>query len=271
MLTTTTIVLLLILTAFIVGILSALFGIGGGVILIPALLFLFPNLTPQELIGTSFGMILLNALINFRTFWRKGHRLNQKILWSLGSGIALGVPFGAALSSSLETEQFQQIFGAFLLLIAIKNQFFTPEVNPDKPFPSFWLMLFFGSQIGIVAGLTGIGGGSMILPALMMLTPLPLWALSFHSQALMLFAAIPALPSLILLNQDMETTASVVLAPLNALSTGPIHWGLVLIFAIGPLAGSPIGLKLASKITPNQLKLLFSLLLTGIGFRFIFS
>lgn len=270
MLTTTTIVLLLILMAFIVGILSALFGIGGGVILIPALLFLFPDLTPQELIGTSFGMILLNALINFRTFWRKGHRLNQKVLWSLGCGIALGVPFGAGFSSSLDTAQFQLIFGCFLLLIALKNQFFTPEVDPDKPFPSFWVLLFFGSQIGIIAGLTGIGGGSMILPALMMLTPLPLSALSFHSQALMLFAAIPALPSLMLLNRNMETV-SVVLAPLNALSTGPIHWALVLIFAIGPLAGSPIGLRLASKISPNQLKFLFTLLLTGIGIRFIFS
>ena len=74
-----------------IGFISSLFGVGGGVIAVPLLFFLFPHFPPQTIIGCSLCSISLNSLINLRNFFHHGIRPNPRILVPILIFSALGV------------------------------------------------------------------------------------------------------------------------------------------------------------------------------------
>jgi uncharacterized membrane protein YfcA len=101
------------------GVLSGLLGIGGGIILIPALV-LFIGLTQQEAQGTT--LILLTApfgLLAALTYYRSGYA-DLKIAAILGAGFFFGAFFGAKIATNVPNVLLEKIFGVALLLIALR-------------------------------------------------------------------------------------------------------------------------------------------------------
>jgi uncharacterized protein len=101
------------------GVLSGLLGIGGGIILVPALVLLV-SLTQQEAQGTT--LILLTApfgLLAALTYYRSGYA-DLKIAAILGVGFFFGAFFGAKIATNVPNVLLEKIFGVALLLIALR-------------------------------------------------------------------------------------------------------------------------------------------------------
>jgi len=101
------------------GLLAGMFGIGGGIIIGPALM-LWARFAPQMATGTSLGALLLPVgALGAWEYYRRGHLNITASLW-IALGLFIGAWFGARLAQSLSGPQLQKAFAVFLVLIAIR-------------------------------------------------------------------------------------------------------------------------------------------------------
>jgi uncharacterized protein len=117
-------VAILALIGLAAGVLSGLFGIGGGVIIVPLLILLL-GFTAQQAVGTSLAALLLPVgLGGAIQYWQAGqvNILNAAIL---AFGLLIGAFIGARLGLSLPTEGLQRAFGVLLVVIGIRLAFFS--------------------------------------------------------------------------------------------------------------------------------------------------
>jgi len=115
---------LLVIVGLAAGVLSGLFGIGGGVIIVPALVLLL-GFTAQQAAGTSLGALLLPVgLLGFLEYWRAGEvsLINALVL---AVGLLLGAFVGARLGLSLPSEIVQRGFGILLVLFGLRMVIWT--------------------------------------------------------------------------------------------------------------------------------------------------
>jgi uncharacterized protein len=104
------------------GVLSGLFGIGGGIVIVPALI-LIARMQPQMATGTSLGALLLPVgLLGAWQYYQKGS-LNVSVALWIALGIAIGAFFGAQLALRLPAATLQRIFAVFLVLVAVRLWF----------------------------------------------------------------------------------------------------------------------------------------------------
>jgi uncharacterized protein len=101
------------------GVLSGLFGIGGGILIIPALIFLasFPT---KLALGTSLGAMLLPVgLLGAYAYYQQGN-LNIKASLLIGVGLFLGAYVGARLAQHLSGPTLQRMFAVFIVIMAVR-------------------------------------------------------------------------------------------------------------------------------------------------------
>lgn len=110
-------ILVFIAIGFFSGILSGLFGIGGGLVIVPALIFL-ARLTPITATGTSLAALLLPVgALGVWEYYKKGN-LNIPAALFVAVGLVLGVWIGARLAQQLSPVQLKRAFAVFLVLVA---------------------------------------------------------------------------------------------------------------------------------------------------------
>ncbi|MFL5486684.1 MAG: TSUP family transporter [Gemmatimonadaceae bacterium] len=111
--------ILFIVIGLAAGVLAGLFGIGGGIIIGPALI-LWARFAPQTATGTSLAALLLPVgALGAWEYYRRGHLNIAAALW-IALGLFLGTWFGARIAQSLSGPQLQKAFAIFLVLIAIR-------------------------------------------------------------------------------------------------------------------------------------------------------
>ena len=111
--------ILYILIGVAAGVLSGLFGIGGGVVIVPALL-LVGRMTPLTATGTSLGALLLPVgALGAWEYYRKG-QLDLRVALLLAVGLFFGAFFGAKFAQLLTPVQLKRAFAVFLVLVAIR-------------------------------------------------------------------------------------------------------------------------------------------------------
>jgi uncharacterized membrane protein YfcA len=120
---TITTIILLILIGLAAGFLSGLIGIGGGVIIIPALVMLF-GFSQKMAQGTSLGILLLPVgVLAVMQYYKQGY-LNVNYAVIIALAFVLGGFLGSKLALSLSDEKMKKIFAMVLILIAVKILFF---------------------------------------------------------------------------------------------------------------------------------------------------
>ncbi len=149
------------------GLLSGLFGIGGGVVLVPLLTLLLRF--PQRLAaGTSVAAILPAAVVG-----GIGYALQGNVDWiaaaCLAAGIIGGAQLGAYLLSRVPTAFLRWMFMAFLLGVIVSLWFVVPQRDDVIPMNLLIgaLLVVTGFVTGILSGLLGVGGGVVVVPILM--------------------------------------------------------------------------------------------------------
>ena len=161
----------MLLTAFPVGFFAGLFGIGGGLITVPFLFFIFQSLgvNPDYImhlaVGTSFSIIIPTSIVSVLTH-RKHEAVDLEIIKKYGFFVIIGVLSGTIFAALLNTKSLLLFFiiivyflGAYLLNLKDK----TKEIKLNfKLFPR----IFFGFVSGFISATMGIGGAIMNVPIL---------------------------------------------------------------------------------------------------------
>lgn len=116
-------ILALVIIGLAAGILSGMFGVGGGIIIVPALVF-FLGMTQHQAQGTSLGLMLLP--IGFLAAWNyyKSGNLNIKYGLIIAATFVVGGYFGSKLSLGIDQIILKRVFGILMIVVAIKMIFF---------------------------------------------------------------------------------------------------------------------------------------------------
>jgi uncharacterized protein len=124
-------ILIIIMVGVAAGILGGLVGVGGGIIIVPALVY-FIGFSQKTAQGTSLGLIMLPVgILGVLQYYKQGH-VDFKVVGILAIGFLIGSFFGSKFALSLPQETIKKIFAVLMVIIAIKMLFFDKEVNAAK-------------------------------------------------------------------------------------------------------------------------------------------
>ena len=160
-------VISLALVGIAAGLLSGLFGIGGGTIIVPALALWLSM--PQKLsAGTSVAAILPTAVVGAATYALQG-QVDWIAALALAVGIVAGAQLGSHLLAKLPVGAIQWGFMAFLAVVIVSLWFVVPQRGDriEISVLTVALLVLTGFITGILSGILGVGGGVVVVPALM--------------------------------------------------------------------------------------------------------
>jgi len=152
------------------GTMAGLLGVGGGLIIVPALIAIWQTTAAggvyemQMAIGTSLATIVLTSIASVRAHHLRGS-VQWDIFWRLTPGVVLGAWMGALLATQMSGESLKSIFGVFELLVAAQMAFGV-RAAPHRGLPGLVGTTAVGTGIGTVSAIIGIGGGTMTVPFL---------------------------------------------------------------------------------------------------------
>lgn len=152
------------------GTLSGLFGLGGGVLIVPALVVIFhwahfpSELAIHMAMGTSLATIIFTASSSTYGHYKQGS-VDWKIVCQLTTGIVIGAFSGSWLAHFINGRWLEWAFGVYLILIALKMLFAHQQVS-NRSMPSIWVTNCVGIFIGFKSAIFGVGGGTVTVPFL---------------------------------------------------------------------------------------------------------
>ena len=245
------------LTGAFAGLIAGVVGIGGGIIVVPALYYAFHQMQEIPLIyemhmasGTSLAIMIFTSQASIRAHRRQG-AIQWPIFYRLWPGIVTGTILGAIFAGFLPTSILKFIFGIVLLLIAI-NMLIHVQINYPRRFPRGWVNYVVSLLIGFKSGLLGIGGGTVIIPYL------NYCGMDTHR--------IPGVSSLCTFTVAIIGTIAFIItgsqeAGLPSFCTGYVYWPAVIWVAIPSVLFAPVGAHLTYALPVQQLKYGFTAIL----------
>ena len=161
-------ILLMVPTAAIAGFFAGFFGIGGGIITVPVLFYIFTNFGIDQdyvmhlAVGTSFSIIIPTAVVSVYTHY-KYSAVDLNIVKNYGPFVIFGVIIGTTIAATLETKSLMIFF--VIVLYSLSIHFFFQRENIKKKITfNFITKTVLGSIVGFISSLTGIGGAIMNIP-----------------------------------------------------------------------------------------------------------
>lgn len=237
--------------ALLVGLSLGLMGSGGSILTVPVLIYLAGE-QEKVAIAESLGIVGAISLAGFVPYAFK-----KQVHWR--SVILFGLPgmagtYGGAIIAGYVSGTFQLILFAGVMVVAAVMMFLDDKkTNPSGKVDishAWWKIVLEGLAVGILTGLVGVGGGFLIVPALVLLGGLPM------NLAIGTSLAIIALKSFSGFYKYIEVLADLGLA---------INWELVFIFSLIGAVGSFVGKTIGSKISNDGLKKGFAIFLIFMG------
>jgi uncharacterized membrane protein YfcA len=122
-------IIILIIIGIAAGMLSGLVGIGGGIIIVPALVYIL-GFSQKNAQGTSLGLLLLPVFIVSLLYYYKAGYVNVKAIPFLAVGFLVGGYFGSKLALALPDLTVKKIFAILMIIVAIKMLFFDKMKEP---------------------------------------------------------------------------------------------------------------------------------------------
>lgn len=265
--------LLLIGIGLFVGFIGTLIGAGGGFILVPILLLIFPHVHPDAITSVSLAIVFLNASSGSIAYARM-RRIDYKTALIFALATIPGAVLGAYLTSYIPQQTFHFLLGAILILIAIfllTKPDFRSKNKPrqtgslvhrtvvDNKGHSYsysynkWTGIIISFVVGYLSSLLGIGGGIIHVPALTSLLNFPIHVATATSH---LILAIMALAG---------TIVHIIEGTLKG------QWLTILYLGVGVIAGAQGGAYFSHHAKPSWIirALAFALLLVGIRIIFL--
>lgn len=256
--------LLYLLLGACAGVLAGLFGVGGGIIIVPVLVFSFtlqgfdPSILTHLAVGTSLATIIFTSVNAVREHQRRGAVRWPIFAW-MTLGILLGAGVGALTAEAISGPNLQKIIGVFALLVALQM---TLDLRPkaSRDVPGKLGLTLAGSVIGWASAIFGIGGGSLTVPFLTWRS-VPMQQAVATSSACGLPIAVASAISFMILGWHDPL--------LPAHSLGFVYLPALLGIALTSMVFARFGARLAHRPSARLLKRLFAGLLFVVGLTFL--
>jgi uncharacterized membrane protein YfcA len=251
---------LLTVFGFLIGILASMTGVGGGVFIVPILIFFCGFVEFNAATGTSLATIIFTAIAS--TFnYAKQKRVYYKTGLILVITTAPGAYIGAWFAT-IKGEFLPIVFGVFLILVATrtiisllrkKTQGKAQNVKTDTELIHSGKTIAFGVGLGffggIASGLLGIGGGTLIVPIMTFALGMPIHYATATSMFTMIFTSISAVT--------------------KYYQSNLINFPVALTLAAGSIIGAQVGAYTSKKLSGRNLTLIFSIILMIAGAKMI--
>ncbi len=258
---------LLSFSAFFVGIVAALTGVGGGVFVVPLLSLVF-GFSVHGAVGTSLAVIVFTSLASTLGYSRQ-RRIDYKIGLILAFTSIPGAFLGAYLTMLISTRLLGLIFGFFLVLVAfqmifqlgfsrlrfsaVRGGWHRKIVDSEGMIFEYDARVILGLALsffgGLSSGLLGIGGGSVIVPILYFTMGVPMHVTVATSMFIMIFTSISGV--------------------VTHISLGNVRFNYAIYLCIGVIFGAQLGVHIAKRISGKNLRRIFGLVLFLISINMI--
>ncbi|QOL25554.1 sulfite exporter TauE/SafE family protein [Thalassotalea sp. LPB0316] len=261
-----TIILVCAILGMSVGFLAGLLGIGGGLIIVPALVYLLPIFGIEEHLVLPISLATsLAAIVVTSSSAAFAHHKNGNIPWQLTKPLMVAVSVGAITGSYiaelLSAKALTSFFAGAVLVLAI-YMLISIKVERTKPYPKQWKVNVIGVITGVIGSLMGISGGVILIPTLSYLS-IPV------RQAIGMATACGLMVALF---------GSIGFVLTGTQQTGLPQWSLGYIYLpalLGIISTSflfaPVGVKLATKLPVRTLKKLFASFLMLLAIEMLLS
>jgi len=247
------------------GLLSGLLGIGGGLVVVPALAMTFTSMhmdanVMQIATATSLAIMVFTTLSSTFSHARK-EAIDWTIGWHVGIGVVAGALIGRMISDRLASDHLGVIFVISVFYIALRmfKPYQAPKESAEKtPLPLWWLA---GSGIGVFASLLGLGGGVLMVPFL----------LKCH-QPMQRAVAISCFSGFLV--AVASTIRACFLNPPEVVLDhmfGQIYWPAWLTISIASTLAAPLGVKLAHHLPAAKLKKVFAIFLVFVSLHMLYQ
>jgi uncharacterized membrane protein YfcA len=259
----TTLVLYLVLGAL-AGVVAGLFGIGGGLLIVPVLIFSFElqgisdSVLTHMAVATSLATIVITSISSVRAHHQRG-AVRWELFRPLGVGILLGAVLGVTTAVQLSGPVLQLTIGVFVLLVALQMALnLKPSAGEARPTtPELGTA---GVGIGWASAIFGIGGGTLTVPYLN-------WRRVAMQQAVATSAAC-GLP-IALMGAATNMALGWGASELPPWSLGYVYLPAFAGIVLASSLTAPVGARLAHSLPQAKLKKVFALFLLAVSLRFI--
>jgi len=265
--------LILIAIGFIAATIGSMVGLGGGIIIVPSLLFISANnlltinLQPQNAVGISLMVIIINAVsATVYNLKQKTVDMQSGMFFFIASGLAAII--GSLVNEYLNIQQFYILFGLLMLsitfLLAYRNKIKLKGVKSDVQREytdqqgnvynygyNKKIGFIIAGLAGLLGGLFGIGGGAILVPVMVVLFSFPPHVATATSMFI------------ILLSASLGSISHIVL--------GNIIFSYVLIIGIGAFIGGRLGSYFAGKLSSNSLVAALRVVIVIIAIQMIYK
>jgi uncharacterized protein len=267
--------ILIVMIGFLSAFIGSIAGLGGGIIFVPAILIMaqffdqFSWATPQAIVGMSLLVMIFTGLSSTFAYIRyKRVDLKSGAIFLIGS--IPGSLFGVWINRYIEGESFKMYFGILMLFISvmffIRKKLTTSRfANRTKGFQRVFthkgetftysypipFALAIAFIVGTCSGLFGIGGGSLMVPTMILLFGFPA------------HIAAPTSMFMIFISSSISSIAHI--------SLGHIVWEYALFFIPGAWIGGTVGAKVSQKMKNNTIEWVLRILIILVGINLIWE
>jgi uncharacterized membrane protein YfcA len=248
------------------GILAGLLGVGGGLVIVPILIYGFTlqgfsyDVMMHLALGTSLASIMFTSISSFMAHHRMG-TVHWDIVRKITLGILVGTFLGSCVASKLPTAYLSVFFVIFLYFVAIQ-MILDRKPRPSRQLPGILGMFGVGNVIGAVSSFVGIGGGSLSVPFMVWCNVPVLHAIG-TSAAIGFPIAVAGM---------LGYLYSGLHAPnLPDYCLGYVYLPALAGIVCASMLTAPLGARLAHRLPVRKLKLVFAVLLTIMGTRVLFG
>lgn len=258
--------LLYLMLGAVAGFLAGLFGIGGGLVIVPVLIFSFvaqgmsPEILAHMAVGSSLAAIAFTSLSSIRT-----HHSRGAVRWDLFRPMAVGIVFGAAVgvlvASGLSGQVLQKIIGVFTLTVAVQMAL---ELSPraGRNPPGTVGLTGTGGGVGAASALFGIGGGTLVVPFLTYCNVTMRQAVGTSAACGLPIAVAGAISNMFVGSGERS---------LPDYAVGFVYIPAVIGIVLTSVPFARLGAILAHRLSPKLLRRTFALMLALIGLRFLLA
>ncbi len=233
-----------------IGLSLGLLGGGGSILTVPALVYLVGQ-TPQAAVTTSLAIVGANSMVG-AVFHRTQGTLDWKVALTFGGAGMLISYLSANISKHLPPAVLLVAFALLMftigIMLLVRHDNKTETTYSTKP---AWLVLASGAVVGLLTGVLGVGGGFLVVPALVMLVGLPV---------------------------QVAVGTSLVVIAMNSVAgfighagSGSFDFVLVLVFASAGLLGTFAGARLSNRLSSSKLQKAFAGFVIVLAFFLFFD
>ena len=249
--------MILLLAGSLAGIMAGMLGIGGGMILVPLLVFVFDlmkvseALIPHLAIGTSLTTIVVTSLSSAKAHLKRGS-FDKELLKHSIMPTTLGAGFGGLLAGSISGMVLVVIFGFVAVVVSVRMMMPSKIHNENHQEPNRFLIGNLTGLTGMISAMVGIGGGAMNVPLLNMM------GIKIHqavgtSASIGFMIALPGAIGFIVSGWEKPN--------LPEFSFGFIHWLAALCICLMTAIFAPLGATISHKLNAKKLKQVFGIFL----------